>query len=198
MGQVETHLQVLDLRLPASLDEVKQAYKDLVSVWHPDRFAHNPRLQKKAEEKLKQFNQAYETLQQWYRRPPPTNPGRSPQPNDSPKRSAQNRTPRSTTSTPPPPRHRTGDLEITFADAAYILQRYCFAPLKLICPTQQEYQSGPFTLIVSEHPLEVTLAVPCRSLQHFDRILLSIPCKSTGHFCREEAQQLLQLLHTQG
>ncbi|GAC1470102.1 MAG: hypothetical protein NVSMB70_15180 [Chamaesiphon sp.] len=31
-------------------------------VWHPDRFAHHPRLQQKAEYKFKQINEAHERL----------------------------------------------------------------------------------------------------------------------------------------
>ncbi len=46
----------------AGPDEIKQAYRDLVQVWHPDRFAGNPRLQKKAEENLKRINTAYASL----------------------------------------------------------------------------------------------------------------------------------------
>jgi curved DNA-binding protein CbpA len=34
----------------------------LANVWHPDRFVGNPRLQKKAEEKLKEINAAYEYI----------------------------------------------------------------------------------------------------------------------------------------
>ena len=41
------------------MDEVQQAYKDLVNIWHPDRFATNPRLRRKAETKLKEINRAY-------------------------------------------------------------------------------------------------------------------------------------------
>lgn len=55
--------EVLELNPPVSLDDLKQAYKDLVQVWHPDRFSHNPRLRQKAEEKLKQINVAYESLE---------------------------------------------------------------------------------------------------------------------------------------
>lgn len=54
---------ILDLVPPVTLDEAKQAYKDLVQVWHPDRFVHSPRLQERAENKLKQLNLAYETLE---------------------------------------------------------------------------------------------------------------------------------------
>ena len=55
-------LEVLELNKNASLSQVKQAYKDIVSVWHPDRFSNNPRLRLKAEEKLKKINKAYEIL----------------------------------------------------------------------------------------------------------------------------------------
>ncbi|HPW35939.1 MAG: chaperone protein DnaJ [Syntrophorhabdus sp. PtaB.Bin027] len=81
----------------ASLEEVKQAYKDLVNVWHPDRFAHNPRLQKKAEEKLKQINAAYKELMSFfeksgssysgysYKREPPRDPPPEPSSEPTPK-----------------------------------------------------------------------------------------------------------------
>lgn len=42
--------------------ELKQAYLDMAKVWHPDRFSHDPRLQQKAQEKLKEINEAYELL----------------------------------------------------------------------------------------------------------------------------------------
>lgn len=66
MQRFEAHFQLLELDQTASLEEVRQAYKDLVMVWHPDRFGHNLRLREKAENKLKQVNQAYEHLKQWY------------------------------------------------------------------------------------------------------------------------------------
>jgi curved DNA-binding protein CbpA len=51
--------EILELNPDASTDEVQQAYKDLVNIWHPDRFATNPRLRRKAETKLKEINRAY-------------------------------------------------------------------------------------------------------------------------------------------
>lgn len=45
--------------------DLKESYKDLVQVWHPDRFTHNPRLHHRAEEKIKLINLAYETLEQF-------------------------------------------------------------------------------------------------------------------------------------
>ena len=54
--------QTLGLSVGATQEQIKQAYHDLVKVWHPDRFAHDPRLQKQAEEKLKAINEAYDFL----------------------------------------------------------------------------------------------------------------------------------------
>jgi tetratricopeptide (TPR) repeat protein len=54
--------QILGLKAGASLDAIKEAYHDLVQVWHPDRFEYNPQLQKKAQDTLKSINWAYETL----------------------------------------------------------------------------------------------------------------------------------------
>jgi curved DNA-binding protein CbpA len=54
--------RVLDLSPGASLDEVREAWRDLVQVWHPDRFRDNTRLHRKAEERIKQINLAYDAL----------------------------------------------------------------------------------------------------------------------------------------
>ena len=55
-------LKVLGLPPNATLKEIKQAYKDLITVWHPDRFLNNPRLHEKASEKLKELNVAYNDI----------------------------------------------------------------------------------------------------------------------------------------
>lgn len=71
--------ELLGVRPDASRQELKAAYRDLTKVWHPDRFAHDPRLQQKAEEKLKEINKAYEQLtsvKTWLSRI--THPPRSP------------------------------------------------------------------------------------------------------------------------
>ncbi len=56
-------LDVLSLRPGATPVEIKEAYRDLVKVWHPDRLGSDPRLRQKAEDKLKQINDAYRVLQ---------------------------------------------------------------------------------------------------------------------------------------
>jgi len=56
--------QILDVPPHATQSQIKQAYLDLVHVWHPDRFGTNPRLRQKAQEKMKLANLAYETIRQ--------------------------------------------------------------------------------------------------------------------------------------
>lgn len=55
-------LEILGLASGASAQEIKAAYRDLAKVWHPDRFTHEPRLQLKAQEQLKEINDAYQGL----------------------------------------------------------------------------------------------------------------------------------------
>lgn len=57
------HLATLDLAPGASREDVKLAWRDLVKIWHPDRFAGEPRIQQRCHEKLKQINHAYEQLE---------------------------------------------------------------------------------------------------------------------------------------
>lgn len=91
---IQHGLQVLELPRTATLEEARQAYKDMVNVWHPDRFAHNPRLKAKAENKLKEINEAYELVESFLAAgassakvesvdrttsPPPQSPNRRPE-----------------------------------------------------------------------------------------------------------------------
>jgi len=54
--------EIIGVEPGVSPEQLKQAYRDLVNVWHPDRFASNPRLQEKAEEQLKRINAAYQHI----------------------------------------------------------------------------------------------------------------------------------------
>lgn len=55
--------EVLGIAIGTPEAEVRAAYKDLVAVWHPDRFHNNVRLRQKAEAKLKQLNIAFQTIE---------------------------------------------------------------------------------------------------------------------------------------
>jgi hypothetical protein len=62
MDQLSKSYQTLGLEVGASQEQVKQAYRDLVNVWHPDRFSHDKRLRLVAQEKMKEINGAHEFL----------------------------------------------------------------------------------------------------------------------------------------
>jgi hypothetical protein len=55
-------LQTLGLEHRASRNEIHDAYRVLVKVWHPDRFSNDVKLRGKAEEKLKEVNAAFQHL----------------------------------------------------------------------------------------------------------------------------------------
>lgn len=86
----EKALDVLALEHDATAVEIKEAYRDLVKVWHPDRFGDDPKLRRKAEEKLQQINEAYRALQSPAR--PDSSGGTAPRPRYTASRSASNKT----------------------------------------------------------------------------------------------------------
>src|SRR5690606_16646144 len=55
-------LDLFDLGHDFSDEQLKSAYKDLVQVWHPDKYENNDRLKERAETKIKEINEAYGTL----------------------------------------------------------------------------------------------------------------------------------------
>src|SRR5262245_34692195 len=58
----EHALRVLGLERGATKQAIKDAYRDLIKVWHPDRFGSDARLREKAQDKLKEVNAAFEQL----------------------------------------------------------------------------------------------------------------------------------------
>lgn len=56
---IEESRAVLEISASATPEEIRTSYRDLVQVWHPDRYEHNPRLKAKATEHLKLINEAY-------------------------------------------------------------------------------------------------------------------------------------------
>ena len=71
--------ELLGVKPGVSSSELKAAHRDLAKVWHPDRFTHDPRLQEKAQEKLKEINEAYDLLSS----------GKTPRPAPPPPRAAE-------------------------------------------------------------------------------------------------------------
>lgn len=62
MQIVKDYYAILETHLNATQEEIKRAWREQLQVWHPDRFTSNPTLQKKATEKTKSINEAYEVL----------------------------------------------------------------------------------------------------------------------------------------
>ena len=62
---VQEALTILEIQGEPTAKSVREAYLEMVKVWHPDRFSHDPRLQEKAQEKLKEINLAYENLRDY-------------------------------------------------------------------------------------------------------------------------------------
>lgn len=57
-------LDILRVDQDCSPEQLRQAYVDLVKVWHPDRFQADARLRQKADQTLRGINAAYAVLQQ--------------------------------------------------------------------------------------------------------------------------------------
>jgi len=59
-------LNVLGLQHGASWPQINEAYRDLVRVWHPDRFQNDERLRLRAEEQTRTINNAIQRLREGY------------------------------------------------------------------------------------------------------------------------------------
>lgn len=60
---LQESLSVLEIPSGCSLNDAKASYRDLVRVWHPDRFQSDARLQRRCEEKIKRLNAAYHVVE---------------------------------------------------------------------------------------------------------------------------------------
>ena len=101
--------QLGDRRTP---EEVRATYRELVKVWHPDRFAHDPDLRAKADRRLQEINCAYAVLQDRAEavEPPrrPTPPRYTAPPRAATPRSADHSTPRPTDESVPRSNEQSG------------------------------------------------------------------------------------------
>jgi curved DNA-binding protein CbpA len=93
---LDEYYRILEIQPNASPEEVKAAYRDQAKVWHPDRFANDPRMQLKAQERMRRINDAYARLRnnvpESAARPGPTAASREGEP-PTPPRSEQSQAP---------------------------------------------------------------------------------------------------------
>lgn len=64
-NDIKQYYQVLGISADANIREVKQVYRKLAKVWHPDNFHHNPKQQQQAEVKFKVIVEAYEVIKDY-------------------------------------------------------------------------------------------------------------------------------------
>lgn len=64
---IDECFHLLESKPNATIDELKSARKELLQVWHPDKFSGNPKLAKRALEKSKQINDAFDRLLTYFK-----------------------------------------------------------------------------------------------------------------------------------
>jgi nucleotide-binding universal stress UspA family protein len=62
---IDQLIELFELQRNFTRKELDESYKDLVQIWHPDKYPYNSRLQLKAEGKLKEINNAYAMLKEF-------------------------------------------------------------------------------------------------------------------------------------
>lgn len=60
--KIRAYLELFGLSESFNKNELKEAYRDLAHVWHPDKYYHNERLKEKAELKFREINEGYKFL----------------------------------------------------------------------------------------------------------------------------------------
>jgi hypothetical protein len=56
--------RILEVPPDATPEQIRSAWRELTKVWHTDRFGNDEKLRRRAEEKLKEINRAYEILRE--------------------------------------------------------------------------------------------------------------------------------------
>lgn len=206
MNELQEQYRLLDVTADVSLSTLKQAYKDLVLVWHPDRFSDHPRLQKKAEEKLKCINLAYQELSALHRQERTQQIRDTDAAHASPHRHHRQ-------SYPSPGTHHSQERDpskqetqqqsrcstenchsdISMDQAHFIVSHFHFRAIQRSKRDCKSFKSGPFRLEFNDREQKVLLENLCDSINGFHPILLKIPCKASRLFSGAEAQKLMAL-----
>lgn len=83
----ERYCELLEVSPSASAEEIQKSFRELIKVWHPDRFADQPELQRRATQKTSELTRAF----QWLRRHNESHAAQST--NGNAKESSSSRTP---------------------------------------------------------------------------------------------------------
>ncbi len=67
-SKIENHLKTLELTPSASWEDIQSSYRELIKVWHPDRYTHDEKLKARAEVKTKLLIEAFHSLKPHYRK----------------------------------------------------------------------------------------------------------------------------------
>lgn len=217
MSELQEQYRLLEVPADVSFATLKQAYKDLVLVWHPDRFSDHPRLQKKAEEKLKCINLAYQEISAVCRHKEQPHDAKAachqpPQNRTSNARNHNAQTQQSKhysqepsnserdpkgprddckTSRPQTPPYHSHASGISLAQARFVISHFQFRPLRRDSKHCRYFKSGPFQLAINLKENWISLENLCDSINGFHPILLAIPCKASRLFGGEEARELM-------
>lgn len=65
-AELKVHFMTLGINPGSDFEEVKKAYKKLMSRYHPDRYAYDKEAQKSATEKTQAINAAYNKLESYF------------------------------------------------------------------------------------------------------------------------------------
>lgn len=73
---VQEALTILEIQGEPTAKSVREAYLEMVKVWHPDRFPDDAKMKVRATRKTQEINSAYGVMQEHFRRPasPPVEP----------------------------------------------------------------------------------------------------------------------------
>lgn len=66
MDDLQHSFDLLQLKPGATPAEVKRAFRDQVAAWHPDRFASDPAMQRRAEERLRLVIEAHRSIMAYH------------------------------------------------------------------------------------------------------------------------------------
>jgi len=75
---------VLELSPGAPLSEVKQAYRELAKIWHPDLYPYDEALRARCEKTMQRINEAYEVLRREAPKSGPSSAAQAPSPASRP------------------------------------------------------------------------------------------------------------------